>query len=396
MRCVVLVIDSFGIGALPDAEQYGDADANTALHICEAVKTVSWPNLARLGLGQASELIGNPLPQLGFNGTPEADFGVMMERSAGKDTTTGHWELMGVPLAEPFHEFSQTPPSFPSSLIEPFRERFNCEILGNEAASGTEIISRLGEAHLEQKAPIVYTSADSVFQIACHEDIFPPDQLYQMCGYIRELCDEQGLRVGRVIARPFIGAPGAFERTSRRKDFSMKLPEPGLLDKLSNAGVRTRAIGKIGDIFAGQGIDDNFPEKGNPACLKRTLELLKEEAENPEFIFVNLVDTDMIYGHRRDPQGYHDAVAAIDAELPNLMEALDTGDWLIITADHGCDPTYRGTDHTREHVPLLIYEKGRERAGASLGVRDSFADLAATLAQRFETGQLKVGTSVYS
>lgn len=337
-------------------------------------------------------LLGNALPGLPVEEVPLGDYAVMREQSAGKDTTTGHWELMGVVLPSPFHTFPQSAPSFPESLLAPFREKFECGVLGNEAASGTEIIARLGEAHQEQRAPIVYTSADSVFQIACHEAVYPPENLYRMCEYIRRLCDEQGLRVGRVIARPFEGTPGAFVRTARRKDFSMKLPEPGLMDVLSSAGVRTRAVGKIGDIFGGQGIDDNFPEKGNPACLERTRQLLETPLEVPEFIFVNLVDTDMIYGHRRDPLGYHDAVAGIDAALPGLMELLEDGDWLVVTADHGCDPTHPGTDHTREHVPLLIYEKGRGAPGRSLGIRRSFADLAATLASRHKVGLLRQGS----
>lgn len=383
MRVLVLVIDSFGIGSMPDAADYGDAGAHTALHICEAVGEVRWPELGRLGLGEAARLLGFALPGVDAGEGPVAHYGVMRERSPGKDTTTGHWELAGVVLDAPFHEFPAEPPSFPPELLDPFRKAFGCAVLGNRAASGTEIIARLGEEHLRDGSPIVYTSADSVFQIAAHEAVVPVPRLYQMCEYIRRLCDDLGLRVGRVIARPFAGEAGRFARTGRRKDFSIALPGPCLMDHLRAAGVRTRAVGKIADIFSGQGIDESYPDKGNPACLARTLALLDEPTGGPEFIFVNLVDTDMIFGHRRDPDGYHEAVSAIDGMLPALEARLAPGDVLVVTADHGCDPTWRGTDHTREHVPLLTYRRDRGEPARSLGVRNSFADLAASIARAF-------------
>ncbi len=383
MRIVLLVIDSFGIGALPDAREYGDSGANTALHICEAVGGGEWEHLRRLGLGNAAALLGSILPGVEAVDDPEADYGVLREASAGKDTTTGHWELAGIHLEEPFHLFSQEAPSFSAAMIKDFEEAFSCKTLGNEGASGTEIIARLGEAHLETSAPIVYTSADSVFQIAAHEDVIPLERLYQMCEYMRRRFDESGPAVGRVIARPFKGGAGAFTRTSARKDFSMPLPEPSVLDRLREAGVRTIGVGKIGDIFGGQGLDESHPDKGNPACLARTRDLLEREEEGDRFLFVNLVDTDMIFGHRRDPRGYHNAVAEIDAALPGLMERLAEGDRLLVTADHGCDPTYRGTDHTREHVPLLSWGKGGRRPGRSLGVREQFSDVAAALCRKW-------------
>lgn len=392
MRATVLVIDSFGIGEAPDAADFGDAGANTALHICQAVDTVRWPALQRLGLGNASELLGNSLPGCAAQANPDASFGVMRELSPGKDTTTGHWELAGLRMETPFFTFPPEYPSFPKELTKAFEERTGRKLIGNKAASGTAIIQELGEEHLETGALICYTSADSVFQIAAHEEIVPIDELYRICGIARELCDPYA--VARVIARPFVGSAGDFTRTKNRRDFSLELPGKTILDHLQSCGVRTVAVGKIGDIFNESGIDESYHDKGNPACLERTTELFDRPLarDEKEFIFVNLVDTDMIYGHRRDPSGYHDAVAGVDAALDGLIERMREDDLLIITADHGCDPTYKGSDHTREYVPMLIYRKGA--AVKSLGVREGFFDLAQSLAVYFGAPAYPRGSSM--
>jgi phosphopentomutase len=392
MRATVLVIDSFGIGETPDAADFGDAGANTALHICEAVGDVRWHNLGRLGLGNASELLGNPLPGCPAAVSPLASYGVMCPKSPGKDTTTGHWELSGIKLEKGFRTFPPEWPSFPEELTARFEERTGRKVLANRAASGTQIIEELGAEHMKTGALICYTSADSVFQIAAHEEVVPLQELYRICGIAREICDDYA--VARVIARPFAGSPGNFSRTKNRRDFSLPLPEETILDVLMKRGVRTVGVGKIGDIFNETGLSESHHDKGNTACIERTAELLSRPLgkDEHEFIFVNLVDTDMIYGHRRDPRGYHDAVAGIDKVLPELMERLKEGDLLILTADHGCDPTYRGSDHTREHVPVLIYRKNGE--GRSLGLRQGLYDLAATLADYFGSNEYPRGASM--
>lgn len=385
MNVFLLVIDSLGIGALPDADLYGDTGSNTAAGIAREAGPLKWPNLQAMGLGNAALLTGEKL-----NGCPPVDYstalhGVMRERSPGKDTTTGHWEMAGIILEKAFPVFPPDFPSFPEKLVKDFiRSTGVPGILGNKAASGTEIIEELGEEHLRTGKPICYTSADSVFQIAAHNDIFPKNELYRLCEEARRLCDEY--YVGRVIARPFDGKPGSFRRTADRHDWSIALPGPTLLDHLRSGGVETVAVGKIGSIFNEQGIDVSFHDSGNPACLKRTLEIAGEKSGRDRFVFVNLVDTDMIYGHRRDPQGYHDAVAAIDAVLPGLESRLSTGDIIVITGDHGCDPTFKGTDHTREHVPVLLRQVGFPAVRAEknqIGIRETFADLSASVQKAF-------------
>lgn len=379
MRAVIIVIDSFGIGYLPDAEKYGDEGANTALHICQTVGGAQWAALKRMGLGNASMLLGNELPGCEAVPVPAADFGVMREKSPGKDTTTGHWEIAGLELTKPFTVFSPEYPSFPEKLTDDFSKAAGRGILGNIAASGTVIIEELGEEHMKTGKPIVYTSGDSVFQIAAHEDVIPVEELYKMCSIARDLCDDY--QVGRVIARPFVGTPGNFTRTGGRRDFSIAYDGVSLFDFLKERGVNTVGVGKIGDIFGERGIQDSYHDKGNPACIVRTEALLKEKTDKKEFIFVNYVDTDMNYGHRRDPEGYHDAVKAVDEHLLRVMEILGDDDLLIVTADHGCDPTFKGTDHTREHVPLLSFTKGG--GGKSLGIREQFSDVAASIAGFF-------------
>lgn len=391
MRVVLLVIDSFGIGSLPDAHLYGDEGANTAAGIGEALGGVRWPNLQAMGLGNAAVLTGREIPGCPPSAETRARFGAMRERSPGKDTTTGHWEIAGIILEKAFPVFPPEFPSFPDALIRDFVDRTGVPgVLGNKAASGTLIIEELGAEHLSTGKPICYTSADSVFQIAAHKDICPVPELYRLCEAARGICD--GYNVGRVIARPFEGSPGAFARTRERHDWSMDLPGESLLDHLRRGGVQTVAVGKIGSIFNEQGIDISHHDAGNPACMARTLAAARERPEGDRFIFVNLVDTDMIYGHRRDPQGYHDAVAAIDAFLPELEGRFDRGDVLAITGDHGCDPTFRGTDHTREHVPVLLRRVGEDPLGSrenSLGIRESFADLSASIQTVF--GMMNAG-----
>ncbi len=390
-KATLLVIDSFGIGDLPDAEKFGDKGANTALHICEAVNGEKWPTLKKLGLGNCSLLLGNDLPGCEAVDAPKASYGVMKEVSPGKDTTTGHWELAGLHLKKAFTVFPSAYPSFPEKLINDFIEKTGCKgILGNKAASGTEIIAELGEEHLKTGFPIIYTSGDSVFQIAAHNDLFPIKKLYDMCEIARKLCDEY--YVGRIIARPFDGKPGDFFRTKDRHDYSIALPDDTLLDHLQNNGVETVAIGKIGSIFDEKGIDVSYHDAGNPACIKRTEQILSEENEKNQFIFVNLVDTDMLYGHRRDPKGYCDEVSRVDSKLQGLIDLMNDGDLFFITADHGCDPTFRGTDHTREHIPLIMIQKGE--SPVSLGIRESFADVAQTIANFFNTGKIENGVSI--
>lgn len=389
MKAIILVIDSFGIGHLPDAEAYGDVGSNTALHICENIPGEKWPNLRRYGLGNAARLLGYDLPGCGTVEAPGALYGVMAEKSPGKDTTTGHWEIAGIELEKPFTLFPPEYPSFPEEMIRRFEEKTGRKIIGNKAASGTVIIEELVNEHLETGSPICYTSGDSVFQIAAHEDIIPLEELYRMCEIAREICDDR--QVGRVIARPFVGEPGSLKRTAGRRDFSMPLPGPSIMDHLKDAGIVTAGVGKIGDIFNEQGLVESYHDKGNPACLERTVALVSDQRKEDMLIFVNLVDTDMIYGHRRDVRGYYEAVAAVDDALPDLENKMSEGDLLIITADHGCDPTFRGTDHTREYVPLLALVKGE--AGRPVGIREAFSDVAASLADFFDTPPYRRGVS---
>ncbi len=386
--CVV-VIDSFGMGALPDAAAYGDAGAHTAAHQAAAVGGARWPVLTRWGLGNAAALRGDRIAGVPPAARPEASSGLMALRSPGKDTVTGHWELAGVVLDKPLKIFAPGPPSFPPDLLDAFRVEFGTDVLGDCAASGTEIIRRLGGEHCRTGHPIVYTSADSVVQIAAHEAAVPVERLYAMCAFMRKQCDV--LQVGRVIARPFEGGAGNYRRTARRKDFAMAVPGATVMHPLRRAGVRTVAIGKIGDIFNNAGFDAVYPDKGNDACLGRLESLLRERFTQPAFVFVNLVDTDMVHGHRRDPRGYHDAVAVIDKRLAALSPLLRGGDRIIVTADHGCDPCHPGTDHTREYVPVLVFGPGH--VPEDLGIRPTLADLAQSLAAAFGAEPLETGTA---
>lgn len=366
MRTILLVLDSVGCGALPDAASYGDEGSNTLLHVLEAAGQPPLPNLQRLGLGNVL-----PLPSLPAAAQPQAHYGRMMLASPGKDTITGHWELAGIRLEQPFPLY---PHGFPAEIMAEFERRIGRRSLANYPASGTEIIAELGEEHMRSGSPIVYTSADSVFQIAAHEEIIPLEELYDICKAARAIL-QGGHRVARVIARPFVGQPGHFTRTAHRHDYAVEPLRPNLLTILDEAGVAVRGIGKIADIFCNVGIRSSRPTKGNLDGME-ALEQLLREGEEDGFYFVNLVDFDSLYGHRNDPLGYCQALQAFDAFLPRLLQELKPEDRLIITADHGCDPTMPGTDHSREYVPLLIYQAGIR--GQDLGIRRSMADIAAT------------------
>jgi phosphopentomutase len=382
-RIFLIVLDSVGVGSLPDAAAYGDEGANTLGHIAERRGGLKLPNLAKLGLG-------NILPVLGVaaDPAPRASWGRMAEMARGKDTLAGHWELMGIVLEQPFSLF---PRGFPTDLLAEFKRRTRVAgILGNKAASGTEIIAELGAEHARSGFPIVYTSADSVFQIAAHENIIPLPELYEMCLQARAICDDW--RIGRVIARPFVGRPGHFSRTANRRDFSMPPPGETVLDVLLKNGLAVNAIGKIENIFAGQGIGRSRPSHDNSEGMS----LLQEELEAAHrgLVFANLVDFDMLYGHRSDIEGYAAALEAFDRELGYLLPGLGAGDMLVITADHGCDPAYPGTDHTREYVPLLVY--GPSLPARALGVRRTFADVGASILDVFGLGPEGPGRSFIS
>lgn len=379
-RAIVIVLDGVGVGDAPDAALYGDGGANSLSHTARAVGELPLPHMGALGLGWLTEIAGTPpLPQ------PAGAYGRLIERAAGKDSVAGHWELMGATLSRPLPTY---PSGFPASLVARFEAAIGRGVLGNVAASGTEIIQRLGEEHLRTGKPILYTSADSVFQLAAHEDIIPVERLYDMCGVARALLTGDDA-VGRVIARPFIGAPGAFTRTARRKDFSLPPPAPTLLDRLSSAGYDVIGVGKIGDIFADRGLTESSHPGDNAGAMAAALDHLKRAFRG--LLLVNLVDMDQLYGHRRDPRGYARALQAFDAWLPDARALLGSRDALFITSDHGNDPTWHGTDHTREMAPLLIVND-MIRPGP-LGDRAAFSDLGATLAELFAVAMLESGAS---
>lgn len=369
-RLFLVVLDSVGAGALPDAGEYGDTGANTLGHIIEAAHP-RLPNMTRLGLGLLPD-IGLPVNENACGAAGRA-----AERSKGKDTTTGHWEIAGLRLDKPFPTF---PHGFPKQFIEAFEQRIGAKTLGNKTASGTAILDELGEEHMRTRQPIVYTSADSVFQIACHEDVYSPEELYGMCRAARELLQGE-LGVGRVIARPFTGARrGEFTRTPRRRDFSLPPVGRTVLDALKNAGFFTMGIGKIEDIFCMQGLCESDHAAGNPACLD-SLDRAMERDFNG-MVFVNLVDFDSVYGHRRDVSGYAEALEYFDGRLGGIMSAMRDDDMLMLTADHGCDPTHAGTDHTREYIPILAWHRGMSGL-RDIGTRDTYADIAATISELF-------------
>jgi phosphopentomutase len=378
-RFVILVADSAGCGSLPDAREYGDEGSDTIGNTSRAVGGLSLPVLGRLGLGHLTAIAGVPPDP-----APAGFHGRMAERSHGKDTITGHWEMMGIVLRE---GLALHPHGFPPEIVEPFvRETGVPGILANRAASGTEIIQELGEEHQRTGKPIVYTSADSVFQIAAHEETVPLETLYAWCRIARRILDP--FRVARVIARPFVGTPGRYARTYHRKDFAMAAPGPTVLEKLVEARVPVVGVGKIPDIFDRKGITDEIHTEGNADGLVKTERLL--ESVDHGLVFVNLVDFDMLYGHRNDPAGYARALEEMDRALPRLLGKLRPGELCALTADHGCDPTTPSTDHSREYVPLVVHAPGRP--GGGLGTRGSFADLGATVADFFGV-KADVGTS---
>jgi len=367
-RVVLIVLDSVGCGDAPDAAAYGDEGSNTLANMAQAVGGLKLPNLGRLGLGNITSIQGVPPVA-----TPSAAYGRLTEISPGKDTTTGHWELTGISLSRPFPTY---PNGFPPDLMAEFERRTGRGTLGNYPASGTVIIQELGQEHLHTGKPIVYTSADSVFQVAAHEEIIPIDELYRICQIARELLTGEHA-VGRVIARPFVGDPGSFTRTQRRKDFSLLPPRDTILDVLKAAGKEVIGVGKIEDIFAHRGLTQSNHTSNNKAGVDAILEFMASDADG--LIFANLVDFDMLYGHRNNPRGYADALEEFDARLPDIEVALRDLDVMMITADHGNDPTTPSTDHSRERVPILV-TGSRVHRGVNLGTRDSFADVAATIA----------------
>ena len=381
-RVILIVLDSVGIGELPDARLYNDVGSNTLGNIAKHYPALKIPNLVAMGLGNI-----DPDNLLEKTAAPSAAFGKAMEQSAGKDTTTGHWEISGVVLQKPFPVFEQ---GFPPAFMAQFEKAIGTKTIGNYAASGTAIINELGDKHLQTKFPIVYTSADSVFQIAMHEAIFPIEKQYEICQTARNMLVGE-YEVGRVIARPFTGTSGQYTRTSRRKDFAVDPPET-VLEAIRNSGRSVYAIGKITDIFNGKGITHYVKTADNLEGIKATLDALK--VAGPGIIFTNLVDFDMLFGHRRDIEGYAKALMEFDAYLPEILGNLKEDDLLIITADHGNDPSFQGNDHTREYIPILNYGH-QVKAGKNIGIRNTFADIAATIAEVLQVDYQTQGQSYF-
>lgn len=368
-RIILIVLDSVGIGEMPDAADYGDSGADTLGHALGS-REVHIPHLRQMGLANIRRLPVSPVEN------PNGVFGKAATSSRGKDTTTGHWEMGGIITSNPFPTY---PNGFPARVIEPFERTIGREVLGNKPASGTEIIKELGEEHVRTGRPIVYTSADSVFQIAAHEKVVPLEQLYEWCVIARgQLTGED--EVGRVIARPFIGEPGSFRRTEARQDYAIDPPEETLLDRVKSAGLAVAAVGKIGSIFCHRGTTEELKAGNNNASVDQTLRAL--ESTGRGLIFTNLVDFDMLYGHRNDVEGYARSLEEFDARLPEIQAAMRNDDLLMISADHGCDPGDVSTDHTREYVPVLCWGR-RAGAGVDLGIRSSLADIGQTIAENF-------------
>ena len=380
-RIILLVMDSVGVGHATDAIKFGDEGSNTLEHIESAAGSIRCPNLKSLGLARIADISESDEPVVGA-------YGRMAEMSTGKDTTSGHWEMMGHPVTVPFPTFYE---GFPKELMDTFTKETGYEFLGNEVASGTEIIERLGEEHIRTGKPIVYTSADSVFQIAAHEDVIPLEDLYRMCQITRDKVCIGDYYVGRIIARPFVGTPGHFVRTSNRHDYS-RMPEKKMVQQaLQDFNIPTVAVGKIGDIYAHVGWDESYPTKSNAHGMNVVPYLLGRSFIRG-LMMVNLVEFDSLYGHRRNVDGYKRAIEDFDYQLCGLLDLLTDDDLLLITADHGNDPTWKGTDHTREMVPLLAYSPSMNHSVA-LGDRQSFADIGETVLQNFGLEQWSIGTS---
>lgn len=367
MRAICIVVDSAGIAPMPDQAEYGDVGAATIPNLARAAGGISLPTMQAMGLGNITEITG-----VAPTAVPTGSYGMMYELSPGKDTTTGHWEMMGAKLDFAFPVYAD---GFPADFIARYEKAIGRKTLANYAASGTEIINKLGDEHVKTGSPIVYTSADSVFQVAAHEEVIPLKELYRICQIARDMLQPPDLGAARVIARPFIGTSGNYSRTSNRHDFSLT-PSETLLDILKGKSIPTYGIGKIFDIFAGQGVEPHVTSKSNADGMQKTVESLDKIKSG--LVFTNLVDTDMVYGHRRDVAGYKKSLEEFDLWLGSFIKLLKDDDLLLITADHGCDPTYKGSDHTREAVPLLVYQKNRP--GKNLGIRQGFWDVAATIA----------------
>ena len=367
-RVFLTVLDAVGAGEAPDAADYGDVGTNTLGHVIAACHP-KLPNMAALGLG------GIPGTGYAWNGPVAGAFGRATEQSKGKDTTSGHWEISGVRVETAFPTF---PDGFPASFMEAYEKAIGHKCIGNKTASGTAILEELGAEHLKNHTPIVYTSADSVFQIACHEELFPVEKLYEFCRIAREMLQGE-LGVGRVIARPFVGQPGSFKRTGNRRDFSLPPCGRMLLEAVKEAGMESIGVGKIEDIFAHEGLTQSDHAAGNPACMDALIRFMEKDFDG--LCFTNLVDTDSVYGHRNDPEGFAGALEAFDARLPEMTGLLHPGDLMIITADHGCDPCFiQSTDHSREYIPILAWTPGMTEA-VDLGTRSTYADIGATCAE---------------
>jgi phosphopentomutase len=385
-RTFLIVMDSVGIGEAPDAERFGDKGAHTLGHIAEHMNGLKVPNMEKMGLGN----IDSTMKGIEQAEKPLAHYAKLPELSNGKDTMTGHWEIMGLHIKEPFQTF---PDGFPDELIDMLTEKWGRGILGNKAASGTEIISELGEEHVKTGKLIVYTSADSVLQIAAHEDVVPLEELYEICETAREMTREGKYMLGRIIARPFKGEPGSFERTSNRHDYALKPFGRTVMNELQDQGYDSIALGKISDIFDGEGVTKAIRTKSNEDGMDKLIESMDEDFTGLNFL--NLVDFDALFGHRRDPKGYGEALQDFDARLPEVLEKLKDDDLLMITADHGNDPVHHGTDHTREYVPLMVYHKGIEK-GKKLDVGNTFADIGATIAEIYDVKKPEIGQSFLS
>jgi phosphopentomutase len=381
-RIFLIVMDSVGIGESPDADKFGDKGADTLGHIAERMNGLTMPNMGNLGLSNIREIKGIEKAK-----KPLAYFTKMMEASNGKDTMTGHWEIMGLNIQTPFRVF---PDGFPDELLSELEERTGRKIIGNKPASGTEILDELGEEHMKTGALIVYTSADSVLQIAAHEEIVPIEEQYKICKIARELTLDEKYMVGRVIARPFLGEPGNFKRTANRHDYALKPFDRTVMSEMKDAGLDVIAIGKISDIYDGEGVTQSLRTISNMDGMDKLVQTLDMDFTGMSFL--NLVDFDALYGHRRDPEGYGNALEEYDARLPEVFAKLKEDDLLIITADHGNDPVAPGTDHTREYVPLIVYSK-KMAEGKELPIRETFADIGATVAENFKVKMPNFGKS---